>query len=337
MSLKTNEISIGTLSLYAKKGIVATANDTVAYTSASVVTLGQANTGVKVGGYLYTLPTLIFTPAVSTAYTVNITYFKNGVGFITESEALIATDTDPTAAEFVALFTSNAKLNAAITAGAIAISVVSSTVKIASTSTNTSIYITGGVAELTSKYLLAKVTSIAVDTITVGIEIQKTNAVVGDSLTGGYEFGDTIGEMTGCTLNSTLTPVVYKGLSKYAKQIEYGEGDATITADEVAFTVDNLDNLYGMTKAPTSAFFSGVTNANVTKYTMNDATIPKDAELFGIHIKSGGTGLILFRAGKAKTNTLDFSMKKLSYRTNNVEFKLMTPATSKAVWTLLNI
>ncbi len=323
----------------------------------TTITPSTTDTLAKSGDLMYVYPFLASSVAVTDSdgnLVINLEYLKNGIGFVEKTITITLTGV-------AAAGTIVGQINAQLVADGVdniisAVVVDSDKVRIQALAKNVMFNIDAGASATglkiptgTPAYIFIlgikddiekKATATPVE-----IEVFKRYAGKSEALSIGeytdlqYEVVRNVGEMTGATLNSTLDPVIYKGLSKVAKQIEYAEGSASLACDEMAFNVENLEYVYGWTKEVDGTFMSGKTTvedvSKVIKYSFNEYTNPEQVGLFGLHKKIDG-GLIMFSAESSKTNNLDLSMKKTEFRTSGVEFMLLTPS-SKCVWSLVSI
>jgi len=345
-------VTIGALEVFQKNidayGKQASANQVTLSENGSIATVTAISTGVKPksGDLIYVYPFLasteaVVSPIIGNNIKINVQYLKNGVGF---TEVPISA-TNATSLDEMRIAINTAFDGAGIGDYIVATIQDTTRLRIQAKALNVTFNVDSAstwdckIPKATPAYLgiltikddYDSGTSIPVSVRYLG----KTTLTAADRTNLEYVVFRNIGEMTGATLNSSLDPVIYKGLSKVAKQIEYAEGTASLTCDEMAFNRDNLSYIYGWTKQTSAQFQSGKTSAGTTKYSFTEDTIPQTVGLFGLHKKIDG-GLIIFLADSSKTNNLDLSMKKTEFRTSSVEFNLLTP-TSKCVWSLVSV
>ena len=130
-----------------------------------------------------------------------------------------------------------------------------------------------------------------------------------------------LGEATGATLSVSLTEDTYKGSSKVAVQTEYGEGDSTLSVDELVFNVDNLDYIKGFKKRTTSrTFFSGKSCSATYKY--GSYCNPVEFHLRGYAPKSDNIGLLCIDAERVKSPSTTITLGK-EFRTMNETMNIL--------------
>jgi len=336
------------LSDYGKNAVADTVVLNAGQTQATITAIGTGKQ-VKVGDLLTVFPILAsdtaFTVPTTETFILNVKYFKPRVGFTEVTSTTTFSSPADIAGTALAINTQLIADNLGDYVEAVVIDTdkirIQGKLVIVSfdlDATSTAVHgLPTGTAAYKQYYTVTAAATTVATTLALKAKVQSlTDTLVASQFTDlPYEIKRYMGESTGSTVDASLNPVEYKGNSKVVVQTEYGEGDATLSFDEMSFEEDNLDFIYNWEVNDTDPlFFSGATA--VKSFTLTEDVAPNEVAIFGLHKKIDG-GIIVIEAPRAKSATVELSFNKLAFRTFTAEFSLMTSNVGKDVMKILEI